>query len=185
MKVSEKSIEFYFENSEIDIEKTIKDYKNYILTIMRNSYINLSDEDTEEVVLDVFLTLWKNQNKLNKNGKMSSYIGAITQNLMKYKFRQNKITQNIDDYDNKLIDFPDFELVMFNNEQSQIIFNELSNEKKEDREIFNCYYLNEQNIKEIAQIYNMSESKVKSKLYRIRKRLNKALKKRGYHLDER
>ena len=41
----------------------MKDYNNYIYKIIRNKYNNFSDEDIEEIVLDVFITLWNNQNK--------------------------------------------------------------------------------------------------------------------------
>ena len=41
-------------------------------------------------MLDVFLTLWKNQGKLDREKSMSAYIGGITKNLMKYKYKQNK-----------------------------------------------------------------------------------------------
>lgn len=184
MKIVEEIIENYFDNNELNIEKTIYDYKNYIFTIISHSYVNLSYEDTEEVVLDVFLTIWKNQDKLDVNKKMSSYIAGVTKNLIRYKYRQNKINQNIDEYEDKLIDLSNFELVLLQSEQSKIIFNQLNSEKKEDRDIFNCYYFSNKSIKEIAKQYKISESKVKSKLYRIRKRLNKALMKGGYHLNE-
>ena len=56
--------------------------------------------------------------------------------------------------------------------------------KAEDREVFIEYYYDEKSIKDISKIFNMSESKVKSKLFRTRKRLGKALKKRGYGANE-
>lgn len=34
-----------------------------------NKCNNFSDEDIEEIILDVFLTLWNNQNKLDINQK--------------------------------------------------------------------------------------------------------------------
>ena len=46
---------------------------------------NLSNEDTEEIILDVFLILWQNKNKLDINKNMSSYIGGVTKNLVKLK----------------------------------------------------------------------------------------------------
>ena len=50
----------------------------------------------------------------------------------------------------------------------------------ESREIFILYYYEQRKVKEISKILNISESKVKTKLYRIRKKLKKELKEGGY-----
>ena len=82
----------------LNIELAMKDYNNYIYKIIKNKYNNFSDEDIEEIILDVFLTLWNNQNKLDINQKMSSYIAGITKNLIKKKYRTNNNDENIEDY---------------------------------------------------------------------------------------
>lgn len=179
MKVKNKKIYEYVENNKINIEKIMKEYTNYIHVIIRNFNIQLSEEDTEEIVLDVFLTIWKNQNKLNFNKNISSYIGGVTKNLIKYKLRQNKIILNIEDYDEKLISNEDIELVLIENERKEIIYNELENLKKDEKHIFLLYYYEEKNVKEIANKMNISESKVKVKLFRIRKKMKKILNEGG------
>lgn len=171
-------------NGKLVMEEIMEDYTNYIYTIIRNFPISLSKEDIEEVVLDVFLTLWKNQSKLDGNKSMSAYISGITKNLIKYKYRQNKAMTNIEDYEEQLINFSNIEFVLMQNEREKIISNELEMIKQEDRKIFIEYYYAEKSIKEISKIFNMSESKVKSKLFRVRKRLNKVLNKRGYGSSE-
>ena len=184
MKIEDKKIYAYIDNGKLKIEKIIQDYSNYISTIIRNSYINLSSEDMEEVLLDVFVVLWKNQYKLDINKSLSAYISGVTKNLIKYKYRQNRPNQNIDEYEEKLIDFVNMELFLEKSEKQKIISDELDKMKKEDKEVFVEYYYDERSIKEIASIFDLSESKVKSKLFRVRKRLNKELKKRGYSSDE-
>ena len=179
-----KKISTYIAYDKLLMEEIVEDYTNYIYTIIRNFSIGLSKEDIDEVVLDVFLTLWKNQYKLDVNKSMSAYISGITKNLIKYKYRQSKVMANIEDYEEHLIDFTNIELVLAQNEKEEIISNELDVLKQEDREIFIEYYYAEKSIKEISKIYNMSESKVKSKLFRVRKRLNKILNKRGYGSNE-
>ena len=59
----------YMDGKILNIELAMKDYNNYIYKIIRNNYNNFSDEDVEEIILDVFLTLWNNQNKLDINQK--------------------------------------------------------------------------------------------------------------------
>ncbi len=177
------NIDSYFKDDVLQIEILMNDYTNYILTIIRNFNINLSEEDIEEIMLDVFLTIWNNQEKLIRECNMSPYIAGITKNLIKKKYRKLKIVENIEDYDDKLVSLENLELTFAESEKNRAIFDEINKLKKEDKEIFISYYYEGKRIKEISIIFNISESKVKSKLFRIRKRLNKILKERGYSYD--
>lgn len=184
MEVKNRKICDYMSNNILKIEDIMNDYTNYIYTIIRNSYINLPDEDVEEIVLDVFLTIWNNQNKLDINKKLSSYIVGITRNLIKKKYRNNITNDNIEDYEDQLVDLTNIELAFSENERKKEILKALEKMKNEDKEIFIQYYYEERNIKEISKIFNISESKVKSKLFRIRKKLKKVLNGRGYGTNE-
>ena len=175
----------YMDGKILNIKLAMKDYNNYIYKIIKNKYNNFSDEDIEEIILDVFLTLWNNQNKLDINQKMSSYIAGITKNLIKKKYRTNNNDENIEDYENKIIDINNIEINFIQREKSRIINSELNSLKLEDKNIFIKYYYWGQSIKEeISNSLNISESKVKSKLFRTRKKLHKVLKKRGYISSE-
>ena len=169
----------YIINNKLEIETVMKEYTNYIYTIIRNSSMQIFDEDIEEIILDVFLTLWKNQDRLDVNKNMSSLIVGITRNLIKKKYRNIKINFNIEDYEEELIDLSNIELQFYEKDKNQIIVEELEKLKQEDKEVFIKYYY-DNNIKEIAKLFSISESKVKSKLFRVRKRLKKILKERGY-----
>lgn len=184
MEVKNKKIYAYIENDKMKIEEIMADYTNYIYTIIRNFNTNLFKEDIEEIVLDVFLTLWKNQYKLDINKNMSSYIGGITKNLIKNKSRQNKIILNIDDYEEQLMDLKNIEMFLIQDEKKKIVIAELEKIKQEEKDIFISYYYDDNSIKEISNNLNISESKVKIKLFRIRKKINKALKERGYSSNE-
>lgn len=177
MEYYNKKISSYIQDNKLNIENIMKDYTNYIYSIIRNNAAILSNEDVEEIILDVFMALWKNEHKLDFNRSMSAYISGITNNLIKYKLRQIKnINNNIDDFENKLIDFENIELSIIKNEQEKLISNQLDLLKELDKEIFIEYYYSQKSIKEISIIFNMSESKIKSKLFRIRKKLKKILK---------
>lgn len=160
-------------------EEVMNDFSNYIYTISRNSYVSLKDEDIEEIVVDVVFTVWKNQEKLDINKKMSSYIAGITKNLIKKKYRDKKIIDNIDDYEEQLVSINDIELQFIEKENNKRTIELIEKLKFEDRKIFVEYYYERKHIKEISNCMNMSESKVKSKLFRIRKKLKKHLKKEG------
>ena len=184
LKMKDAKIYSYINNNELKMEEIIQEYTNYIYTIIRNYNTNLSNEDIEEITLDVFLTLWKNQIKLDINKSLSSYIGGITKNLIKYKCRQNKLALNIDDFDGELQDFNNIELFLIQDEKKQIIKKELEKMKIEERQAFIMYYYNNKSIKEISKQLNISNSKVKIILFRTRKKIRKSLKERGYNSDE-
>lgn len=184
MEVKDKKIYDYIRNNELQIEKALKDYTNYVYTIIRKACSKLPKEDMEEINLDVFLTLWKNQNKLNTNNNMSSYIAGITKNLIKQKYRFIKTNDNILDYEEHLISTLNIELVHSKNEQNAIIVNELKKLKDEKRSIFILYYYEDKSIKQISLLKKLSESKIKTELFRIRRKLETALKKKGYDFYE-
>ena len=174
----------YVENGKLQMEKVIEIYSNYVCKIIRNSYLKISNEDFEEITLDVFLTLWKNQYKLDLNKSMSSYIAGITKNLIKKKYRDIKLNYNIEDYDEQIIEINNFELGLYQKEKNEIVISELNKMKQEDKDIFIMYYYENKKLKEIAKMLEISESKAKVKLHKVRKKLKKVLKERGYAEDE-
>ena len=167
----------YISEGNLKIEKVMEDYNNYIKKIIRTNKINISKEDEEEILLDVYLTLWKNQEKLDINKKISPYIAGITRNLILKRLRIKEITYNIEDYQDKIISLSNIDIIYFQKESNQKIIEYTENMKKEDKDIFISYYYQGLKIKEISSMLNISESKVKSKLFRIRKKLQKKIKK--------
>ncbi len=182
--MNSRKIYNYIDSNKLNIELAMNDYIGYVYTVIKNCSCNLPDEDIEEIVLDTFYTLWSNQNRLDINKDMSPYIAGIARNLVKKKFRNIKSNENIDDYEEKIADLGNIELIFIEREKGYIVKEELAKLKRQDKEIFIMYYYEEKSIKQISKYYDISESKVKSKLFRIRKRLNKVLKKRGYVSNE-
>ena len=136
LEVRNKKIYSYIIDNRLQIEQIMKEYTNYIYTIVKNSYIQFSNEDIEEITLDVFLTIWKNKNKLDINKNMSAYICGITRNLIKKKNRNAKINDNIEDYQEQLIDLTNIELFFSETEKKKIIIKELEKMKQEDYESY-------------------------------------------------
>ena len=104
--------------------------------------------------------------------------------MMKTRVFIVRHTETIGNVEKRLTGRQDYEIT----ERGQVLIQKLTKElekiKQEDKEIFIEYYYDDKNIKEISKKFNMTESKVKSKLFRVRKRLNKILKKRGYSSNE-
>ena len=151
-------IKSYINNNKLNIEKVMENYTPYIYTIIKNKSSELTEEDVEEIISDVFLALWKNQEKLDINKDLSSYLAGITKNLYNKKMRDRKSNMNIDDYQNSLFEVESTELKVEKTEKENMIII----------------------MKEIAKILNIKENKIKSRLCRIRKKIKKILEKRGY-----
>lgn len=165
----------------LNIEDVIKTYNNYIYTIIKKLITN--NEDIEEILSDVFIILWNNYYKLEENTKVKPYLVGITKNLIRKKYRNynyENIIQNIDETENEIIDNCDVLKLVEENEKSKIISEIIDNMKKEEKQIFIMFYYQNKKIKDIAKNLNISVSKVKITLYRLRNLVKKKFKERGY-----
>ena len=69
-------------------------------------------------------------------------------------------------------------------EKVSIIEKTVKQMKEKDIQIFNLYYNSSMKISEIAKFLNISSFNVKTKLYRIRKKIKKELEEGGYSENE-
>lgn len=178
----DNKISSFKNGNELDIEKIINEYSNYLLKVIKNISGNyLSIEDIEEVILDVFLALWKNKDKLDEEKSIKPYIASIAHNLTKKKMTEisediklteieENVRQPIDDW-NEIID---------NKLKIKELNNILGDLSDEDYQIFTLFYYFSNKSKEIAKKLDISDMKVKTKLHRIRNKIKKKLKERGY-----
>lgn len=181
--MKEDTIKNYIVNGKLNVEKMIKNFNAYIHTIVENNVgTKLSNEDKEEIISDVFLTVWHNKEKIDSNGPLKYYIAGITKNIISNKLReQKKYNRQVEFEDAEILqDLKDINLVFEERQILRAISEELNNMKELDYKIFSKYYYYSKSIKEIAKELNMSESNVGVKLHRIKKKLRKNLEKRGF-----
>ena len=146
---------------EIDIEIIIKEYSNYVFKIVDNTVGNsLSYQDKEEIVSDTFYLLWKNQNKIESN--LKSYLATIAKNCSYQRLNKLREETILDENNNSYKE--DFERAIYIKE----ILKKLT---KEEKNIFNLYYIKGYKAKEISKMINKSVANIKVNLYRIRKKL--------------
>lgn len=168
----------------MELEKIVNQYTNYLYTTVTNmSYGNLSSEDIEEIISDVFFIFWKNKEKFDTSKKLNLYLAGIAKNLIKSKYRKIHISSNIEDYESLLIDNYDISYNYEQIEKTRIIEDSLNCMSKEDKDIFVLYYYFSKSIKEISNELNCSEFKIKSKLFRIRKKIRTNLERGGYRYE--
>ena len=170
----DREIKRYIKNNELDLERIINEYSSYIAIIINNmASTNLSNEDKEEIISEVFFILWKNKHKLDINKSLSSYIAGITRNLVKEYLRKIKINVDISDYENSLYGY---DILDTNIQEIRHIEKKLENMKEIDKTIFLDFYYSSKSIKDIAKEQKMSEFSVKQRLYRIRNKIKKEVK---------
>lgn len=158
----------------INLDEIIDEYSPYVKKVIDNmAGNNLSFEDKEEILTDTFFVLWKNRN--NKINYLDSYIAGIAKNLVKEKFKKSNITYNIEDYENN-IGYID-KLEMFSEEREKLNNLEIGYKALSEMELklISMFYYSGKSIKEIAKELKLSETNVKTKLFRIRQKLKKYL----------
>lgn len=177
----EKNADYYFHNKELDIKLLIDDYYMFIKRIIINS-TNISDEDIEEIISDVFFVLWKNQDKIEKNCILGPYIGRITKNIVYKKYQNDKRkikTDSLEENDYEISSTFNIEKMIEEKELNSIVLNNIENLGKSEVDIFIKYYYEDKSIKQISKELNMTKANVKIKLYRTRKKVKKILEKGG------
>lgn len=175
--MSKEVIEKYIINGNLDLDKIVDGYSSYVRTIINNAVgNNLNTEDKEEILLDTFFVLWKNYNDNKNIYAVDSYIAGITRNLVKEKLRKLHYTVDISKYEN-IIEMEEKELYDEEREEIAYLENSLKNLKELDIKIINLYYYSSKSVKDIAEELEISQSNVKTKLHRIRKKLQKELSK--------
>ncbi len=173
-------IEDYIINGGIDIDKLLDDYTPYLKTVIQNMIgDNLSIEDKEEILLDTFFILWKRYVEDYQIESLSSYLAGITKNLIKEKLKKRQIAFNIDDYTN-LIDSSHLNMYSQEREEFDYLYDIIRNLKDIDISIITMFYYDNTSIKDIAKELNISEINVKTRLYRLRKKIKQKLKTRRF-----
>ena len=167
-------------HDEKSFEIIMEQYARFVATIINNiAKGSLTKEDIEETVIDVFVTLWNNAEKV-QDGKLKGYISSIarTKALNKISTSTKKPVFNIDDYDPE-DDFSiedETEKKDINRELREII----SEIGQPDQEIVVRYYYYQQTTSKISAIMNINPETVKSKLKRTREKIKTMLTERGY-----
>jgi len=155
----------------------INRYKDMVYTIAIK--IVKSHEDAEEVAQDSFLKAYEKLDSFKGNSKFSTWLYTIAYRNSISKIRKKKVaTSDIDEYvmDNysEGSEFPQLEAIK-NGEQQKYIREAIGRLPEKDALLITLFYMNESSVEEIEQITNLTQSNIKVKLFRARKKLNAEL----------
>lgn len=149
------------------LEELIQTYSPYVGTIVRNIIGKyLSESDVEELTADVFVAVWEHADQV-KPGKLRSYHETVDLEDLVQVCAADDVEQSIDQ---KILA-----------EMLQDVLNMLS---AKDREILVRYYYYYESVKQVAAEMQMSESAVKMRMSRARKKMQQELIDKGYAYED-
>ena len=136
-------------------------------------------EDALDLSQEVFLKAYRNIGNFDERSQFSTWI---------YRIAHNEATSALRKKDKELLSFDDRmwnslsdkeideELDTENEMQIQKLQQALTQLKPDEQALVTLFYEEEKNIEEIAYIFHLTESNVKVKLHRIRKKLCNLMK---------
>ncbi|MBQ8134663.1 MAG: RNA polymerase sigma factor [Clostridia bacterium] len=168
------------QSNESAFGQLIDEYTAYVSTIAYNiAGDRLAKTDIEEIVTDVFLTVWKNSKNLKENN-LKGYISCITKCRTKYRLRKEKPAEIISIDDIEQSDSTKLDEGYEQKELCRSLREEIDRLKEPDREILLRYYYYYQTTAEIAEVLGIKVETIKTKLARSRQKLKVALTERGF-----
>lgn len=177
--IEERLIEKYFKKNELNMRKVVDDYYNYIGTIIKN-FQNVSIEDEEEIISDVFFIIWSNKEKLDRTLNFSPYIAGITKKVIYKKYRERVSKLLYDDFDEDVVSNFNVEKLLEEKEMNDCIINNLKSIGEKEYLVFTKFYYEDKKIKDISKELEISVSSVKTILHRTRKKVKEFLKIGGF-----
>lgn len=158
------------------LEGLIDKYAAYAGTIIRRIVLPaLSESDAEELVADVFTSVWRNPKTLTAEN-LKSYIAAAARNKAVSRLRSVKQWQPTDD---ESLSVSDVESEADKRLLAEALESALAEMEVSDRDILVRTYYYCRTLKETAESLGITEGAAKTRLFRARSRLKKILTERG------
>ena len=177
-----KIIELYFQRDEQAIIETDYKYGKLCHSIAYNILNN--HEDSEECVNETYVGVWNAIPPTRPNNLMA-FVCKIARNLslkrlefLRREKRSSAVILSLEELEEVLSD-DRFAPDVSDEDLGKLISKFLYNQKEDFRNVFIRKYYFFDSIKEIAERYSFSESKVKNMLFHTRKKLREYLIKEG------
>ena len=173
-------VELLFARDERALAEIEKKYSRYCRAISMN--ILESEPDAEECVNDAYLQTW-NSIPPNKPNSLSGYLGKLIRNISINRFTYNNAQKRNNRFDVLLSELEeclsdtDAEAAFEEGALAPVLDAFLESLPKEARMVFVRRYWYSDSIEELAEMFGMSVSKIKSLLFRTRGKLRQVLEK--------
>jgi len=164
-------------NDQVAFAHLIRKHQTLVYNIALK--ITRSKEDAEEVAQDTFIKMYKSLNKFRGDSKFTTWLYRIAWNLAATKIRKKShIVASTDDESFKDESYDEsLNIVSSMNMKDRSHFIKLAIESLDeiDSSVITLHYMDDQSIKEISEITGLSDSNIKVKLYRSRKKIEQNL----------
>lgn len=159
-------------------EKLVLKYNSMVFTLALRVLKN--HEDAEEVTQDVFVKVYSSLDKFHFKSKFSTWIYKVTyHNSINFLRAHKKHKNNEEINEMNTRTFYVEQTKLENEEDKKIILDSIMKLPEIERVIITLYYYEDLSVKEISEITTLSDSNVKSKLFRARQKLYDDLKEKN------
>ncbi len=125
-------------------------------------------DDSEDIVQNVFMKLWNGKNDFENDEHIKNWLTAVcvneSKNCLKSYFRKN--TTDLDSA---------CDLYSFDRQSDLDLFTAVMKLPKTDRVVIHLFYYEELSIKQIADLLDVKETAVGTRLHRARSKLKEML----------
>lgn len=177
-------IDLYWTRSQQAIMESERKYGAYCRAVARN--ILTREEDAEECVNDTWLRAW-NSMPPQRPTMLQAFFGTLTRNLSLDRWRRERAEKRgggavelaLEELEECLAAREQVEQAVEAEHTARLISDFLRKQSKPDRQLFVRRYWYLDDIRTLCRRFGMGESQVKSRLYRMRKKLQAELEKEG------
>lgn len=177
-------VDLYWQRSDRAVAETDRKYGRYCRTVAYNILAN--SEDSDECVNDTYLRAWNSMPDARPQA-LSAYLAKITRNLAISMLRKRnrlrcgggQTALALDELADVVPAGQSLEAMVEGRELAQILDAYLRALPETERKVFMARYFFITPVKEIAEKFGFTESKVKSMLSRTRTRLRNYLEEEG------
>jgi len=176
-------IDLFFERSEQAVEELDRKYGKTVRKTAANLLQNV--QDAEECVNDAYLGVW-NSIPPHRPESLVSYVCRISRNLAVSMLRRDTAVKRNSSFDLVLDELEDFvpsgrnvEADYEAKELAAAVNRFLSTLSYDDRFLFVRRYFYADAVRDIAEQMHVRDSRVSTRLFRLREKLRKNLKKEG------
>ena len=155
----------------------VNKYKDKVFSLVMGILKN--KEEAEDVAQDIFVKVFKALPKFKRKAKFSTWVYRIAYNECISRLRRQKIrTVSVDQVSSAYLDEDgnetgDWQETEIKHKTLHLALDQLS---ETDRGLVHLFYFDNLPVHEIARITGLSTANVKTKLFRIRKKLQEKLK---------
>lgn len=157
------------------LEEAIHRYASYVSAVVRRTLGPFGEEqDTEEVVSDVFVALWQKAGQLRDDSSLKYWLAVVARNAALKRLGRARLEEPLEE--NAVLfagEGPEGPVEL--EECRQQVRKAVDGLEEKDREIFLRHYFWYQSVSQIAREMELNESTVKTRLRRGREKLKEKL----------